>query len=488
MKLKEILQNVSVLFHSGNLEIEINGIENDSRKIVEGNLFVAVKGYEVDGHHFCKAAVQNGAKAILLEDKDPALEQELTAKGVTLIQVKDSRKALGEVAASFYNHPAKRMNMVGITGTNGKTSTSLLSYAVLEENNHRVGVVGTISNRIHKMEIPTERTTPEAHELQRLFAQMIEHRVDTAVMEVSSHALALHRVDEIPFKIGVFTNLSLDHLDFHETMENYKLAKKKLFSLCEIGIINADDPVAEDLLADNSCQKVLRYSMVDASADYFAKNIKHEITGTEYQLSYQGEEYAVRLQTPGNFSVYNSLAAIAIATQLEVSMKDCLDALQKHSLVRGRFETVVLPNGSTAVVDYAHTPDGLENVLKSIHEFKKGRVITVFGCGGDRDKTKRPIMAQIAERYSDYIYITSDNPRTEDPLQILKDIEAGVKGDLYECEVDRKAAILKALQSAKQEDVILIAGKGHEDYQIIGKEKIHFDDVEIVKEWRNTNV
>lgn len=484
MKLSELLTNLEIISVSGSTDREIIGFENDSRQIKTGFMFVAVKGYETDGHLYCNQAVLNGATAILLEEEEEVDRQLCSEHGTTLIRVGDSRKALAEVAAAFYHRPAEQMNMVGITGTNGKTSTALLVYRILEENGIGAGVIGTISNFIRQIEIPAERTTPEAHELQKLFAQMVAEKVDTAVMEVSSHALDLHRVDGIPFKIAAFTNLSLDHLDFHKTMENYLKAKSKLFQMAEIGVVNADDDVAAKLIENHKCNKIGFYSICDKNADFFADQITHHLTGTNYSLHLQGKCYPVQLKTPGNFSVYNSLAAFAIAYYLGVEPEKIIASLAKHSQVRGRFQAIALPTGATAIVDYAHTPDGLENVLKSISEFKTGKVITVFGCGGDRDKTKRPLMAKIAEQYSDFAVITSDNPRTENPVEIVNQVVAGMSGQEYILEIDRKEAIEKALKMAKAEDVVLIAGKGHEDYQIIGKEKNHFDDAEIVEKWR----
>ena len=481
MKLKELLKEVDILRVDGDVEREISGLENDSRLIGPGYLFVAVKGYETDGHLFCRQAVLNGAAAVLLEQEESVAEL-CRERGVTVVKVADSRKALAQTAAAFYGTPAKHLNMVGITGTNGKTSTAILSYRIMEAAGHWTGVIGTISNFIHTQELPAERTTPEAHQLQKLLAQMRAESVDTAVMEVSSHALELNRVYGIPFKVAAFTNLSLDHLDFHKTMENYLHAKSKLFQMAEIGVINADDPVKDELLKGNRCRRLYFYSMKDAKADFYADQIEHHLTGTNYRLCFAGKTYPVRLRTPGNFSVYNSLAAIGITYSLGVPLEIILPALAEFSQVRGRFQPVSL-GGFTAIVDYAHTPDGLENVLRSILEFKTGKVITVFGCGGDRDRSKRPLMAQIAERYSDYVIITSDNPRTENPDEIIAEIAAGMNGQAYELETDRRRAIEKALARAKTGDVVLVAGKGHEDYQIIGKQKQPFDDVKIIQEW-----
>lgn len=482
MKLKELLKEMDILRLDGDLETEISGLENDSRLIRPGYLFVAVKGYETDGHLFCRQAVLNGAAAVLLEQEE-GLEELCRQRGVAVVKAADSRKALAQAAAAFYGWPARQLNMVGITGTNGKTSTAILSYRILKAAGHLTGVIGTISNFIHNRELSAERTTPEAHQLQKLLAEMRAESVDTAVMEVSSHALELDRVCGIRFKVAAFTNLSLDHLDFHQTMENYLKAKSRLFQMAETGVINADDPVKDELLKENTCQHLCFYSIKDPKADFYADQIEHHLTGTNYRLSFAGRTYPVALRTPGNFSVYNSLAAIAVTYSLGVPMEVILSALAECSQVRGRFQPVQLPGGFTAIVDYAHTPDGLENVLRSINEFKTGRVITVFGCGGDRDRSKRPLMAEIAERYSDYVIITSDNPRTEKPEQIIAEVAAGMTGRAYELETDRRKAIEKALTRAETGDVVLVAGKGHEDYQIIGRQKQPFDDVKIIEEW-----
>lgn len=480
MKLSEILKSMEVVSAPDNPDMEITAIENDSRQVKQGALFVAVRGYETDGHLYCNQAIKQGAAAIIVEDEEGIQIQD---GRTAVIKVKNSRIALAQAATAFYGEPSRNMNMVGITGTNGKTSTALLSYRILQETGHPSGLIGTISNFINEREIPAERTTPEAHELQALFAEMAEEKLENVLMEVSSHALDLNRVEGIAFKVAVFTNLSLDHLDFHKTMENYLHAKSKLFQMAEIGVVNADDAAHVELLKHHTCKQIAYYSIKDSNADFYASNIHHEITGAKYELHFQGKIYPVSLQTPGNFSVYNSLAAIAATYSLGLSIPEILQALSQNSKVRGRFQSIVLPKDFTAVVDYAHTPDGLENVLKSVLEFKKGRCITVFGCGGDRDRSKRPQMAAIAEKYSDYVIITSDNPRTENPEDIVKEVAGGMKGNAYEIEVDRKKAIHKALAFAEKNDVVLIAGKGHEDYQIIGKEKIHFDDVEIVEDW-----
>lgn len=487
MKLSSLLADVEIVSIQGDTNIEIRGLANDSRQVKAGFLFVAIKGFETDGHLFWRQALANGAEAILVEADLLMDEGSQSDRPFALIRVENARLALAKLAMNFYGRPTTKMDMVGITGTNGKTSTSLLTYHIMQEAGKKTGVIGTISNFIGPREIPAERTTPEAHELEKLFAEMVDHQVDTLVMEVSSHALDLYRVAGIRFKIAAFTNLSLDHLDFHKTMENYLKAKSKLFQMAEIGVVNLDDPYSQQVLANHTCKQIVYYSLKNKEADFFADQIDHDLGGSRYRLHVGGQDYKVSLKTPGNFSVYNSLAAIAITYHLGIGLDQIIGGLEKHSQVKGRFQAIPLTNGSTAIVDYAHTPDGLENVLRSIQEFKSHQVITVFGCGGDRDKSKRPLMAKIAEEYSDLLVVTSDNPRTEEPQSIIQDVVAGLQGQSYLIEVDRKKAIEKALAYAGRGDIVLIAGKGHEDYQIIGKEKFPFDDGQVVREWEKNH-
>lgn len=477
MQLKQLLQNMEYTLLQGSLDKDIEHIVFDSRQVVNGDLFVCIPGFETDGHIYATTAVQKGASVLLVQKKV------LVAPQVTVIQVGDTRKSMALLSAVLYDDPSESLNLIGVTGTNGKTSTVFLIKYILEAYGHKTGMIGTIENRIGNRVLETSRTTPESVQLQSLFKDMVDESVDSCIMEVSSHALDLHRVTGCHFKVGIFTNLSLDHLDYHKTMENYRDAKAKLFELVPIGVINIDDHVGIYIKEKNTCGSYLTYGCNNESADLNAYNISHTISGSRFSLDYEGRTYQIRIQTPGQFSVYNALAAIGATLALDVPMEIVQETLGEKSIIRGRFESIRSQNGIVAIVDYAHTPDGLENVLKTINEFSIGRIITVFGCGGDRDKSKRPQMGRIAGELSDYAIITSDNPRTEDPAAILREVEAGIFPTEcpYEMHVDRREAVEKAILMANPEDVILIAGKGHEDYQVIGKEKFHFDDLEEVR-------
>ncbi|NDL66140.1 UDP-N-acetylmuramoyl-L-alanyl-D-glutamate--2,6-diaminopimelate ligase [Anaerotalea alkaliphila] len=482
MKLNKIIEGCDVQSLIGGTEADVTNISNDSRRIKEGGLFVAVTGFELDGHKFIPGAVANGAKAVVLEDPAAVLKGHAD---VAWILVRDSREELARIAANFYGHPTEKMTLAGVTGTNGKTSTVFLIQNILKHAGRKTGLIGTIENRIGDRVVATERTTPEADELQALFARMLSEGVDSVVMEVSSHALDLHRVDHCKFHVGVYTNLTLDHLDYHETMENYRDAKAKLFERCQAAVVNMDDPQGGFMLQKAAGKKKLTYGIGREDVDLSAKNLRERLDGVHFTLTHEGREWEAYMQTPGKFSVYNGLAAIGCTLALGIPMEIALQALATESRIRGRFEAFPSPTGYVAIVDYAHAPDGLQNVLQAIREMSEKRVITVFGCGGDRDKSKRPVMGRIAGEMSDYCIITSDNPRTESPERIITDVEVGMQktGCAYERITDRKAAIHKALSMGEKGDVVLIAGKGHEDYQVLGKEKIHFDDAEVVLEF-----
>ncbi|MBN2222688.1 MAG: UDP-N-acetylmuramoyl-L-alanyl-D-glutamate--2,6-diaminopimelate ligase [Vallitaleaceae bacterium] len=480
MKLSGLLDDQAYEILQGTIETNVKGIANDSRKVVEEGLFIAIKGYESDGHLYIGQSLEMGASAIILEDE--SIYKGLIPANITVIKVENARKITAYVAAQFYNTPTQSFKLIGVTGTNGKTTTTYLINNVLEANGKKTGLIGTIANKIGERFIEAERTTPDSIELNQLFREMADENVNKVVMEVSSHALDLHRVDFVKFDVGVFTNLSHDHLDYHKTLENYMQAKAKLFNMCKIGILNKDDPTSAFMKENGNCEKYLYYSTKDSRADFYAHQIRSGIFGVDFELVYEKNTYSVHLQTPCLFSVYNGLAAIAACVALGLSIDRVIEILAENSKVKGRFEPLPSPKGFTSIIDYAHTPDGLENVLSSMKEFAPKNIITVFGCGGDRDKTKRPIMGEIAGRYSNYVWITSDNPRTEDPFTILDEIEEGIKKSNcpYEKIEDRKTAIYKALDQAQEGDLVLIAGKGHEDYQIIGKTKHHFDDAQIV--------
>ncbi|VDN46343.1 UDP-N-acetylmuramoylalanyl-D-glutamate-2, 6-diaminopimelate ligase [Petrocella atlantisensis] len=478
MKLAGLLENHTYEIIQGTLNVNIKSIHHDSRCVDEGALFICIEGYESDGHQYIHSAIKQGAVAIIVT-KEITIED----PDILIVKVKDARETLAHLATRYYNRPTSQFGLIGVTGTNGKTSTVNLIERILRYSNKKTGLIGTIENKIDDLVIPTEHTTPDALELQQLFAKMVEANVNDVVMEVSSHALDLKRVWGAEFDIAVFTNLTLDHLDYHKTMEAYRDAKLKLFMMADDAVINIDDPVGAYIIENTTSERLLTYSCLNHEADLYAGDIHIDIRGTHFLLNYEGKTYKVDIQTPGRFSVYNALAAIGATLLRGVEIEKIVEALGKDSIIEGRFEVIKSESGYYAIVDYAHAPDGLENVLKTIQEFAKGRVITVFGCGGDRDKSKRPIMGRIAASYSDYTVITSDNPRTENPQTIMDEVEVGViplKKPYVRIE-NRIDAIKHGLDSAQKDDIVLVAGKGHEDYQIIGKTKIHMDDKEIIR-------
>ncbi len=474
MQLKELLQNVSILESNANMDMQIEAVAYDSRKVTKNSLFVAVSGFSSDGNRFIPMAMEKGA-CVIVTAKKP--EQE-----VPYVLVESDRLALALIGCNFYGRPADSMHIVGITGTNGKTSATLLLKHVLERTiGAKVGLVGTMANMVGELVIPTERTTPESLELQGLFAQMREAGCTHVVMEVSSHAIALERVGGVRFAAAAFTNLTEDHLDFHKTMEHYCQTKAELFRRCDKGVINADDAYAGQMLQAAACD-VLTTS-VAGSGDLKAENISLKADGVSFDAVMNGERVFVTLGIPGRFTVYNALTVLGLAVSLGVSLKDAAHALADAPGVKGRVEVVPTPGTDyTVLVDYAHTPDGLENVLSAVRGFCKGRVIAVFGCGGDRDPIKRPIMGRIGTELADLSIITSDNPRTEDPEAIIADIVPGAKesGGAYEVVVDRRQAIRHAMDLAKADDIIVLAGKGHETYQEICGVKHHLDEREEV--------
>lgn len=460
---------------------EIESIENDNRKVVEGSLFICIKGYTVDGHDYAESAVKQGAVAVLAE-KPLSLP-------VPVIVVESTKRAMAVLSDAFYGQPSHKLHMIGITGTNGKTTTSHLIEKILSDANQQTGLIGTMYTKIGSKQMETKNTTPESLTLQKTFKQMVEAGVDTAVMEVSSHALVEGRVHGTDFNVAVFTNLTQDHLDYHHTMDEYKRAKSLLFSQLgntyhlhnpKFAILNVDDE-ASQLFMESTSGHVLTYG-IDKEANLRATNIQITSQGTEFELKSPFGMHKITMSLIGKFSVYNALASIGAAICSGISIEDAISSIETIKGVAGRFELVDLGQDFTVIVDYAHTPDSLENVLKTIKEFAQNKVSVVIGCGGDRDRTKRPIMAQVACAYSDRSIFTSDNPRSEDPEQILKDMEAGVTGQSFEVLVDRKKAIYYAIETAEPGDVILIAGKGHETYQLIGDQVFDFDDREVAKE------
>ena len=476
MKLKQLLSKVEILETGADLEIEIGDISYDSRKTKKGDLFVAIRGFESDGHRFIAAAEKAGAAAVLCEEK-PETE-------IPYVIVKNSRKALALVSAEYFGNPAEEMTMVGVTGTNGKTTTTLLLKHVIEQTlGAKVGLIGTNQNMIGELAMETERTTPESYELQKLFREMANASCKYVIMEVSSHSLALDRVAGVRFKLGVFTNLTQDHLDFHHTMEEYAAAKALLFSNCDKAVINLDDEWGGYMRERAKCP-VFTYSETKLEADLVAKDIRLSPSSVKFCALADGGIERISLGIPGRFSIYNAMSVISSALLLGLPLEKIADTLATASGVKGRVEVVPTPEDYTILIDYAHTPDALENVIKSMKEVAAGRVVVLFGCGGDRDKTKRPIMGSIAVSLADFTIITSDNPRTEVPSEIIADILAGVKApkNRYKVIEDRKEAIAFAIDNHQKDDVIILAGKGHETYQIIGKTKHHMDEREIVAE------
>ncbi|UWG98430.1 UDP-N-acetylmuramoyl-L-alanyl-D-glutamate--2,6-diaminopimelate ligase [Dehalobacter sp. DCM] len=458
----------------------ISGITHDSRRVTRGDLYVCIRGYKSDGHDFAGAAVQAGAAALVVEEYLPL--------DIPQIKVADTRHMMGYLAAAVYGYPACCLELVGVTGTNGKTTVTHLIERIVQQCGKKTGLIGTLGSRIGDKEYPGEHTTPESTEIQQLMAEMVSQNVQLAVMEVSSHALDLGRVNGCLFNAGIFTNLTQDHLDYHKDMEEYLKAKSLLFSGMnggkknQLAVLNADD-TACGFLKEQSKKagcRIVTYG-IEHNADYKAGNIRLSDRGVEFTMHYRRKEAELFYSTPGKFSVYNVLAAAAWALESGYDPDNVIKALAGIHGVPGRFESIRQGQPFLVIVDYAHTPDGLENVLRTAREITSGKLITVFGCGGDRDRKKRPLMGEAASRYSDHLVVTSDNPRTEDPAKVIEDILPGISGVDYIVIQDRRSAIGEASAMAEPGDTVLIAGKGHEDYQIIGTEKIHFDDREEVE-------
>ncbi len=474
MQLKELLKGIRVAEATADLDLEIKNVYYDSRKVTPGSLFVAISGFASDGNGFIPMALEKGAAAVVTAKKP--------AQDLPYVLVGDDRLALALLGCNFYGHPAQSMTVIGVTGTNGKTSVTMLLKQVLETClGAKVGLIGTVANQIGGEVLPTERTTPESFELQGLLDQMRRAGCTHVVMEVSSHALALERVGGMRFDVAAFTNLTEDHLDFHKTMDAYCAAKAELFRRCDAAVVNVDDRYAPRILSAAACP-VLTVSMESGSGLY-AEDPVYLSEGVAFTAVCAEERAQVRLPIPGKFTVRNALTVLGIARQLGISLADCAGALSRAAGVPGRIEVVPTPQTPYSVlIDYAHTPDGLENVLSSVRDFCRGRLIAVFGCGGDRDPMKRPIMGSIGVRLSDIAIITSDNPRSEDPMAIIRDILTGVNQEDGEYIVmeDRRAAIRYAMDIAKKDDIIVLAGKGHETYQEINGRKYHLDEREEV--------
>ena len=481
MRLDDLISIIPFKRKQGEGNPSLTSIENDHRKVNIGSLFICIKGYTVDGHDLAPEAVKNGAVAIISEkplDVD-----------VPVVIVKSTAKVMAQVADQFYGHPTQKLNLIGITGTNGKTTISHLIEKLFKDINQVTGLIGTMYTKIGNETFETKNTTPDSLTLQKTFHSMTEKGVETAVMEVSSHALEMGRVFGCDYDIAVFSNLTQDHLDYHGTMENYRYAKGLLFARMgnayrdgkpKYAILNADDE-ASIMYERATAANVVTYGIHQA-ADVKAENIRITAQGSSFTLITPAEKVEVSLPLIGKFNIYNCLAAIAVGLVSNIPLQQIIQSLKEIKGVSGRFERVYGGQDFTVLVDYSHTPDSLENALKTVNEFAEKKVYAIVGCGGDRDKTKRPLMAQVACEYSTNPIFTSDNPRSEDPESILDDMTNGVLGKDYKRITDRREAIYEAIKQAEPKDVILIAGKGHEDYQIIGKEVIHFDDREVAME------
>lgn len=472
MKLGELCGGMRIV---GDAQTEIKSMAYDSRKVCEGALFFCISGYKTDGHKYARAAVENGAAALMVT-------HELDTN-VPQVVVDDARASMARISRAFYGNPDEELTMIGITGTKGKTTTTYMIKSVMEAAGKKMGLIGTIIYMVGDKEQPADRTTPESPDLFALLRRMADEKCDAAVMEVSSHSLFLGRVAGITFDVGVFTNLSRDHLDFHETVENYLAAKKLLFRAARHGAVNADDAASASIMEGVELDW-LTYGIKE-KADVFARNIEITAKGVSFDLCGSRGMMPLNLNIPGIFSVYNALSAATACLRLGIGLETIKTGLEAMPRVAGRFE--VLDTGNrpfTIILDYAHTPDSLENTLLTVKGFARGRVITVFGCGGDRDRGKRPIMGEIAGRLSTFTIITSDNPRTEDPLKIIEEIRRGVTAppDGYICIENRREAILYAIQNACPDDIIVLAGKGHETYQEIDGVKYPFDEKTVVKE------
>ncbi len=493
MKLSEILKYCNFNDFEGNPEgVLVNSIEYDSRKVTKNSLFAAIKGFKTDGHLFIEAAVNNGASAVVIEETDEKIDECLRKNNIVKIKVENSRKSMAVISDLFYGHPSKKLKLIGVSGTKGKTSTTFFLKKMFETAGFKCGLIGTIENYIGDKKIKTMLTTPQSNEINQLMKMMLDEGCEYCVMEVSSVAVDLFRIDELDFDYGVFTNITSDHMDYHKTFENYFIAKKRFFDCLkpEAKIIaNCDDPHWAEMVKDSKA-KIITYGKKDSS-DYKIENIKIDFSGTEYILKTDNsKEFGIRTNLAGIFNAYNSSISAAIGFQEGLSEKQIIEGIAALESVPGRFE-VINSGSKTAIVDYSHTADSLEQVLNSIRIINKGnrQIVTVFGCGGDRDRTKRPVMGEIATRLSDYAIVTSDNPRTEEPYSIIDEIKAGIKTDNYAVIENREIAIKTAIFNSKSEAVILIAGKGHENYQEINGIRSFFSDKETagkyLKEWQN---
>jgi UDP-N-acetylmuramoyl-L-alanyl-D-glutamate--2,6-diaminopimelate ligase len=495
VRLSEILEGCGgrVRLISGAADTVISSVEYNSSRAAAGSLFVAVEGFQSDGHRYVGDAVKRGASAVIVSAKRAGEFSGSVGNGVALLSTEDTRRALSRVSAAYYGFPASRIPVIGVTGTNGKTSITYMLESILAAAGYVPGVIGTVNYRWKGREIPAPNTTPESKDLQELAHVMAADGVDALIMEVSSHGLKLGRVDDIEFDAGIFTNLTRDHMDFHVTFEDYFESKRLLFSLMEsggkkrrAGIINIDDEYGARILDGRSAFSYpLKSFGYSADADYRPEpgSVSSTIEGIRYVLERPVRGASIELHVSGTFHVHNSLCAFAAAHAMGLPVEVILRGLSEMRTIPGRFERIRSGLGFSVIVDYAHTDDALTKLLQSARSLNPRRLITVFGCGGNRDRTKRPLMGRSAAVLSDRVIVTSDNPRNEEPGDIIKDILEGIEGSNFEVEADREKAIEKAVMAAGEGDIVVIAGKGHEDYQIIGKERRHFDDREMVRKF-----
>lgn len=476
MKLLDLLKGVDYELLEGTVEKEVNHIQYDSRKVNEGDLFVCLTGFEVDGHDYANKAIEAGAKVVLCEKKI-----DIKSEGVTVLLVNEGRKALATMSANYYGHPTKSLKLIGVTGTNGKTTTVYLLKSMLEKAGKKVGLVGTIANYIGENKLKSERTTPESLELQKLFKDMVDANCEYCVMEVSSHSLQLDRVYGCEFEVGIFTNLTRDHLDFHKSFDNYYNAKFKLFERSKASVINVDDDYGYRVLKDVEKleNKEIKTYSINNNSDFKASDLMLKEGDIHFKIN--GEEFNSVL--PGEYNVYNALGAVGAMSILGISNESIRKGLL-DVLVPGRCERIGYKYDIPydIIIDFAHTPDGLKNILETLKGFTKNRLIAVYGCGGDRDKVKRAELGRIGTELADLAIITSDNPREEDPMAIIKEIVAGITKSNYLAIENRVEAIKLALGMAEEGDVVVLAGKGHENYQITNEGVIHFDEREVVDE------
>ena len=472
MKLCELIENNAVTAIG---DTEISSVTDDTRKVTEGSLFVCVKGGSFDGHTAAKEMLEKGAAAVVCE-RDLGL-------GDRQIITDNSRKLYGQICSAWFGHPERKMKLIGVTGTNGKTTITNVIKHILMKNGHKTGLVGTIQNEIGEEILHTDNTTPMAYDFMGLLAKMADAGCEYVVMEVSSFGLCQYRIGSSHFDVAVFTNLTQDHLDYHKDMEDYYQAKKMLFDICDCAVINADDDYGRRLFGEVSCKR-LSFS-VKENADFYADGIKIKATGSSFWFCNGDKSHLIKSRMPGQFNVSNITAAIAACLEAGLTIENIIPAVEEYNGVKGRCEVIPTGLDFTVICDYAHTPDAVENILKSVKEYTENDLICLFGCGGNRDAAKRPKRAKAAAKYADKLIVPSDNPRNEEPEAIIKDILAGLEGaDVnYDVVVDRKEAIFHALKIAEKGDIIVLAGKGHEDYQILaGMEHIHFDEREIVAE------